>query len=263
MVMLQQNKWLEHSIVVLLSDHGEAVEIPGDRITDPDLFVSSGTQDKNTVPHFYPPSSAREKVNMSGGHGTDVLGLPQYHTVLAFRTLGTKPNQIKIVPGLVSVMDVKPTILSLLNLPVGRSSGNQLDEYIIGNKNTVDFKQHFFTESDFSPEAIRTIYPEERKVLFEGIDYFRIDPKSMHVVVKDSMMKMILASKQYADFYDQWVLALYPQNNKVMMPVLVNLKTGLWTVDLKSEFAENSPAEQMLRAMKVFFGDDITKVESG
>src|SRR5262249_37314617 len=115
-------------------------------------------------------------------------------------------------------------------------------------------------ESDFSPEAVRTIHPEERKVLFEGIDYFRIDPKTTRVVVRDSMLQMILSSKQYADYYGDWVLALYPQNRKVMTPVLVNLKTGYWTVDLKSEFANNSPADHMLRAMKVFFGDDITHV---
>lgn len=262
MVMLQQNKWLEHSVVVLLSDHGETVEIPGDRITDPDLFVPSKQQKKGIIPHFYPPSSANEKVNMSGGHGTDVLGLPQYHTVLAFRTFGFKPNQIKIVPGLVSVMDVKPTLLHFLNLPVGRSSGNSLQDYILGDKNVVNIKQDFFTESDFSPEAVRTVHPEERKVLFEGIDYFRIDPKSTRIVVRDNMMQMILSSKQYADYYDGWVLALYPENNKVMTPVLVNLKTGYWTNDLKSELAENSPAHHMLKAMKVFFGNDITFVKN-
>jgi len=258
MIMLQQNKFLEHSVVILLSDHGEAVEIPGDRITDPDLFIPGEKNKKGIIPHFYPPSSAKEKVNMSGGHGTDVLGLPQYHTMLAFRTFGTKPNQVKIISGIVSLMDIKPTILEFLNLPVGRSSGNPLQAYVFGNKNHVDIKQDFFTESDFSPEAVRTIHPEERKVLFEGIDYFRIDPKTTRIVVRDSMFQMILSSKQYADYYDSWVLALYPQKNKAMMPVLVNLKTGQWTTDLSSEFAEDSPVHHMLTAMKIFFGRDIS-----
>ncbi len=265
MDMLKQNKLLEHSVVVLLSDHGEAVEIPGDRITDPDLFVptkSATSAKKAVIPHFYPPSSTKEQVNMSGGHGTDVLGLPQYHTMLAFRTFGTKPNNIKVVPGIVSVMDVKPTILSFLDLPRGRSSGESLQDYIFGNKKAVDDKQDFFTESDFSPEAVRSVHPEERKVLFEGIDYFQIDPKTTRIVVRDSMMQMILSSKQFADFYDGWVLALYPQNNKVMMPILVNLETGRWTNDLNNSFAEDSPARHMLKAMKIFFGRDITAVEN-
>lgn len=260
MMMLQQNKLLEHSIVVLLSDHGEAVEMAGDRITDPDLFIPSGKTGKK-IPHFYPPTYELEKVNMSGGHGTDVLGLSQYHTVLAFRTFGTTSNQIKIVPGKVSVMDIKPTLLTFLNLPTGKTSGHALQDYIFANKNVVDNKQHFFTESDFSPTAVRSVHPEERKVLFEGIDYFRIDPKTTRVVVRDSMMKMILSSKQFADYYDDWVLALYPQNKKTMLPVLVNLKTGFWTIDLKSNFAKNSPADHMLKAMKEFFGKDITSID--
>ncbi len=262
MMLLQQNQWLQHSIVILLSDHGEAVEMAGDRLTSEDLFVP-GEKNKNAVPpHFYPPSSAKEKMNMSGGHGTDVLGLPQYHTVLAFRTFGTKPNTVRVISGLVSVMDIKPTVFEFLNLPLGRSSGNPLQDYLFGEKTFVAPKQDFFVESDFSPEAIRTIHPEERKVLFEGIDYFRIDPKTTRIVVRDSMLQMILSSKQYADYYGTWVLALYPQTNKIMMPILVNLKTGQWTNDLTSEFAQSSPAHHMLIAMKVFFGGDITQVEN-
>ena len=70
------------SIVILLSDHGEALELSGDRVTEPDLFVSDTTK---MIPHFYPSSVTEEQVNQSAGHGTDVLGLTQYHTVLAFR----------------------------------------------------------------------------------------------------------------------------------------------------------------------------------
>ncbi len=34
---------------------------------------------------FYPPSLDKEEVNQSAGHGTDVLGLTQYHSLLAFK----------------------------------------------------------------------------------------------------------------------------------------------------------------------------------
>ncbi len=261
MVMLKENNFLEHSIVVLLSDHGEAVEIPGDRITSPDLFIPGEKNKKAIIPHFYPPSAMHEQVDMSGGHGTDVLGLSQYHTVLAFQTFGIKPNQVKTVTGVVSLMDIKPTLLDYLDLPFGRSNGDSLEDYVFGQKNYVNTVQDFFTESDFSPEAIRSVHPEQRRVLFEGIDYFRIDPLSARVVVRDSMLKMIISSKQYADYYGQWVLALYPQNNKPMMPVLVDLKTGYWTNDLNSNFAKQSPANHMLIAMKHFFGKDVGKVE--
>ncbi|EKD54526.1 MAG: hypothetical protein ACD_60C00075G0005 [uncultured bacterium] len=259
MRLLKQNHFLDHAIVVLLSDHGEAVEMPGDRITDPDLYV---TQGKNKViPHFYPPTATREKVNMSGGHGTDVLGLSQYHTVLAFRSFGLIPNQVKVVPGLVSLMDIKATLLTYLHLPLEKINGVALNDYIFSSPSKVSMRQDFFTESDFSPEAIRSVHPEERKVLFEGIDYFQIDPKTTRVTVKDSMLKMIISSKQYADFYGPWVLALYPQNKTVMTPILVNLETGEWTDNLTSSFAKKSPVNHMLFALKEFFSSDITRIE--
>lgn len=261
MVMLKENKWLEHSIVVILSDHGEAVELPGDRLTDPHLFITK-QQNKKTIPHFYPPTADHEKVNMSGGHGTDVLGLPQYHTLLAFKTFGLPPNQERVVPGMVSLMDIKPTLLSYLGLPLGHVSGDSLQAYIFGQGKYVDKQRDFFVESDFSPEAIRSVHPEERKVLFEGIDYFHIDPDTARITVRDNMLKMIISSKQYADYYNQWALALYPQNNKVMMPILVNLKTGQWTNDLTSDFAKQSPAQHMLSALKGYFGHDITTIEN-
>ncbi len=260
MAMLKENNFLQHSIVILLSDHGEGVEIPGDRITDPALFIPGDNNKNAVIPRFYPPSAAHERVNTSGGHGTDVLGLSQYHTVLAFQTFGIKPNQVKIVNGIVTLMDIKPTLLDYLNLPFGRSSGDSLKDYVFGQKTYVNTVQDFFVESDFSPEAVRTVHPEERKVLFEGIDYFRIDPISARIVVKDSMLKMIISSKQYANYYGQWVLALYPQKNKQMMPILVDLKSGRWTNDLNTSFAKQSPAEHMLIALKHFFGKDIVNI---
>jgi len=83
--MLKKNRLLEHSIVVLLSDHGEALELAGDRVTEADLFIPGHANKKQLIPHFYPPSVKTELVNQSAGHGTDVLGLSQYHSVLAFR----------------------------------------------------------------------------------------------------------------------------------------------------------------------------------
>ncbi|MEO8400791.1 MAG: sulfatase-like hydrolase/transferase [Gammaproteobacteria bacterium] len=262
MKMLKKDHLLEHSIVVLLSDHGEAVEIPGDRITDARLFIPGKNNPKNIVPHFYPPSSEHEKVDMSGGHGTDVLGLSQYHTVLAFRSFGLKPAQKKVIPGIVSVMDIKPTLLDYLKIQTGKMSGKSLQDNIFGSRAIAILQKDFFTESDFSPEAIRSVHPEERKVLFEGIDYFRIDQATARIVVRDSMLKLIISSKQYADYRGEWVLALYPQNKTEMMPILVNINSGKWTNDLTTPFAEHSPAKQMLAALRKFFGGDITHVEN-
>lgn len=253
--ILLTNHLLDHAIVVLLSDHGEALEFSGDRITEKDLFVS---RNKAMAPRFYPPALDAEEFNQSAGHGTDVLGLPQYHTLLAFSLHGLGEYQKNIIPGVVSLIDIKPTLLEFLNIPAGKSSGLSLLKILEGEKNQSALQaRHVFLESDYSPVAIRTVYPEVRKVMLEGIEIFRINPETMRLTVRNEMSSKIIASKQYADIHDEWMLALYPQNANYRMAILINLNSGKWTNDLESDFAIKSPAKKMLAKLRAFYGDEI------
>lgn len=256
--LLEETKLLEHAIVVVLSDHGETIELHGDRATSPDLFISNNKNSE--IPKFYPESVAKEKVDETAGHGNDVLGLPQYHNVLAFRLFGMKSNQAKAIPGRVSLLDIKPTILALLKLPSKNNSGVSRLDNILNNRADAVSNDDFFVESDFSPQSVISAHPEVRDVLFEGINYFQVDADTTHLYVKDSMLKLIISSKQYADFYGEWVLALYPQNSSSMMPILLNLRSGQWTNDLRTPFALQSPAQHMLQALQTFYGDELKKV---
>lgn len=252
-VLLEKKHLLDHAVVVLLSDHGEALEFPADRITEEELFVSD--KPGSPLPKFYPPSLDEEKINESAGHGTDVLGLPQYHTLLAFRIYGKEVPVL--VPGIVSLLDIKPTVLNLLNLPVEDSSGISLLPIINHTVNTFPPARHVFLESDYSPPAIRTIYPETRNVFLEGVDLFQIDPVKARLSVKKSMMEKIIKSKQYADIFGEWMLALYPQSKTRYTPILINLNSGVWTNDLHSRFALQSPCLQMLHELKTFYGEEL------
>lgn len=263
LALLEQNGLLKHSIVVLLSDHGEALELHGDRITDRDLFIAGGDNKKKIVPHFYPRSFDTETINQSAGHGTDVLSITQYHTVMAFRLYGMQPAQPQVVPDIVSLMDIKPTILGLLDIPITHTDGNSLTTYILaGQKPPVVTSKDLFLESDFSPESVRTAHPETKKVLFEGIDFFTIDPVTTTLTIKESMGDLIVSSKQYADLYAPWILALYPQPDGQMMPILVNLETGSWTNDLRTSFAMHSPAKQMLSSLQKQYGSELSKIKN-
>lgn len=255
--LLKQYHLLDNSIVVLLSDHGEALEFPGDRITEKDLYISSNHKNAS-VPKFYPPALDEEEVNQSAGHGTDVLGLPQYHTLLAFRLYGRGESKPGNIPDVVSLLDIKPTLLELIGRESPASSGISLVRLIEGGPKLTP--RHIFLESDFSPEAIRTVYPEERKVLLEGIDIFQINQKTTRLTIKNEMIAKIIGSKQYADIYNEWMLALYPQDNSTRMAILVNLKTGEWTNDLQTPFAKNSPAQAMLAQLRAFYGEEISSI---
>lgn len=252
--LLKQNHFLEHAIVVVLSDHGEALELNGDRLTEKSLYVGNPKK----IPKFYPPSLENEDWNQSAGHGTDVLGLTQYHTLLAFQLRGAGDVQtIGTIPGVVSLTEIKPTILQLLGLIKKDGHERSLVPNIQGQPFTALKSKHIFLESDYSPEAIRTVYPKTKEVLLEGIHLFQIDPVTTRLTVKPSMEQMIIESKQYADIYGKWMLALYPQDQHHQIPILVNLETGEWTNDLYSSFAKASPASAMLEALRRFYGQEV------
>lgn len=257
--VLKQSGLLEHAIVVMLSDHGEALELHGDRITKNELFIP-GREVKATVPKFYPPSLDKEEIDQSGGHGTDVLGLSQYYSLLAFKLYGLGEQQVKVIPGVVSLLAIKPTLLDLLHLnPGANSEGISLATAITSSEKIAYSPRHIFIESDFTPEAIRTVYPETRKALLEGVQLFQVDPITTRLTFKDTMSQMIIKSKQYADIYGDWMLALYPQSQDTHMAILIKLSTGEWTNDLQSSFAKQSPALAMLDALKGFYGEEIER----
>jgi len=272
--VLQQAGLLKHAVVVLLSDHGEALEFPGDRITERDAYASRGAP-----PEYYPASEDKLAMNQSAGHGTDVLGLPQYHSLLAFKLYGLGKQQERVVPGVVSLLDIKPTVLALVKAyhpapneircsalveachPTHASGAGSsaltlsLLPQILGVSQPP--ARMLFLESDYSPDALRSVHPETRKLLLEGADLFQIDPTTTRVSVKPEMVTMIIKSKQLAVIYENWMLALYPQASHARMPVLVNLKTGQWTTNLTSSFARQSPADQMHIALRQFYGQEV------
>lgn len=257
--LLNQAQLLDHTLVVVLSDHGEALELSGDRITEKGQYVGRLNQ-TGEPPHFYPLSMNKENVNQSVGHGTDVLGLTQYHTLLAFKLYGMGKQLEGEVPGIVPLSDLKQTVLTLAGISQ-QGTHSPLAAIVRGEKQTVPL-QHIFIESDYSPASIRTVYPETRKVLLEGIQLFQIDPISTRLSVKKSMGEMIMRSKQFADIYGDWMLALYPQSLKDRTPILINLKTGQWTSDMHSTFALRSPVNAMLAKLRLFYGPELTSYAS-
>lgn len=252
--ILNKQHLLDNAIVILFSDHGEALELKGDRATSPGLY-----NEKSAYPMFYPPGLEEEAVDQSGGHGTDVLGITQYRILLAFRLYGYAKQLPGIYSLTVSTLDIKPTLLDLLNIKTVRTTGLSLAKLVKGEKSRplADLKRHFFLESDYSPKSIRTVHPEMRDVLLEGVELFKIDPISLKLTVRDDMGQMIIDSKQYADLYGDWILALYPQSKSYRIPVLVNLKSGIWTTNLNSSFAKHSPAFTMLGELMSFYSKDL------
>jgi len=241
---LEKYHLLNNTIVIVLSDHGESLAFPGDRLTAENKYIGGDIQ-KSPFANFIKQHSDLP-LDQSTGHGTDVLSPSQYHIVLAFRLFGQKQKNIiaqRDFP--VSLVDIKPTIAALLNMPMKPDNGISLVPYLFNDSLKPPATRALFMESGFAPDKIKTGKYTLNDLIDLAVTYYQINPKNGRVHIKDSKTASILKNKQRAIIYGKWLLAVYPVNG-ANIPVLVNLESKQWTDDLRSAFAQNSPLKNML-----------------
>lgn len=175
---------LQNAIVVLLSDHGEAL--------GPDDFLSGAF-----------PLQTREATSFQQwGHGTSVFSPSQYRVVLAFRGFGDGAKSLGPASGReapVSLLDVAPTILDLLGLDSteefdGKSLAAMLESS--GGAGVPDDRIRF-TESEYNPQGFN---PADftTSQLVSAARIYRLDPSTDRVTVRPDMLGSIMSSRQYA-----------------------------------------------------------------
>jgi hypothetical protein len=253
--VLTRDGLLENSIVIVLSDHGESFGQPDDRMIAMDNYLPGKASRKNIVGilnklSMYEPGS--NKLEILYGHGTDVLSYTQYHTLLSLRCFGYCENAQQNINSLVSLVDIKPTILNMLNISSSDSDGESLLPFIKSQK-MVAKPRMIFAETGFTPTAMTGESIAVGKILLQSFRIFEINPETDKVTMRAEAVDKLLKTKELAVYYKNWVLALYPDFADKMVPILVNRKTGQWTDDLQIPFAKNSPGDMMLATLKRFY----------
>lgn len=258
MTFLKDHHYLDNAVVILMSDHGEAFGITGDRLITEPKYIRGEKSHPDIFKRLNALQPTNKRIDVSAGHGTDVLSLTQYRNLLAIRLYGFKQNAKRRVFDLASLIDIQPTIMDLLHVSTPKTDGISLVPYLEGKTVQRAEPRKFFIEIDFTPVAIRASDVSMQNVIFQSIDLFEIVPGTSTIVMKPSMFKRILRTKQKAMYYGDWLLGLYPDRKDRLYPVLVNWKTGYWTDDLSSTFAENSPAKTMMQDLIRFYGHEVT-----
>lgn len=241
---LEKQHLLSNTIVIFLSDHGESLAFPADRLTAENKYIGGNIQNSRFAQYIKQHSDL--PLDQSTGHGTDVLSPSQYHIVLAFRLFGQQQkNSIAQRHFPVSLIDIKPTIAALLNMPIKADNGISLAPYLFNDSLKPPATRALFMESGFAPDKIKTGKYTLDDLVDLAVTYYKINPKNGRVHIKDSKTAEILRNKQRAIIYGNWLLAVYPANG-ANIPVLVNLESKQWTDDLHSSFAKDSPLKNML-----------------
>lgn len=278
--MLKQNGLLKNSVVVLLSDHGTTVGLPGDRFISQQTYV--GDPKKLKWIDVSRPSVATKtgndyRIDTSYGQGSDVLSLKQYRTLLAFKGFGiTLPS--KQVNERSSLMDVAPTLLDLFHLsPLPNTDGVSLKYYFSNRSEHSSPNRPFFIETGDKVAETETDKIQVEKVIKKRIGIYQVDLSSGLLFLNASAEKSLIENKQRAVIFDQWMLARYPaqvrmhlvpadaqSHRSILKPytiapyfVLINLKTGQWTIGLHSSLAKTAPVKKLMQQLYTFYGNEV------
>jgi hypothetical protein len=193
--ILREKHVLDNAIVVVLSDHGEALGAQDDSML---RTIGSGTEIWNSL----------------WGHGTSVMSPNQYHTVLAMRAFGraTLPGVTGTRDWPVSLEDLRPT---LEEIATGRApehvDGHSLVPYLAGTRDAAELASRIrFTETDFNTPSTKAGRYAASGVFEEAASYYDLDLASGWVHLRTDRMSELLAQKERAAFSSHSLLGALP-----------------------------------------------------
>ena len=249
--LLKNSGALHNSMVIVLSDHGEVLYQKGTRKTS--LLNYQGKLPSPFVDYL--KRKTYTELEMSAGHGSDLLSPSQYHCLLGFKLfqqgiMVTKPQTITTR---VALIDIAPTIAAFFHFSLQETpDGISLLNTII-NQTKPPPHRAFMLESGMLPNQSLS----KQKVIEYAQSIFEVNPHNSRVEIRQDQFAKINAMKLYGMIQDNWIVALYPED-KHYITVLLNLSDDFWTDELHSDFAKSSPVQTMLKKLRAFYTYDLS-----
>ncbi len=252
--MLKRKGMLENAIVVVLSDHGEALQTPSDNL----ILGAEARRLAGKIPVWM------------NGHGTSVLSPHQYSVLVAFRGLGAArlPDRSALhsSPPL-TLEDLAPTLLDLLGIDSngGSVDGVSLASTLRGEPSDGDApplsSRVRFTETAFSPLTLQRKQVTAEGLLQDGdpLWLFGVNQKNGRFEARVERWPRLLALKERAAIGANYVLAAIPgERDDGHKYVLVPRRGGLPKRILAPPDIHSEPeAAQLWEALHARFGAEL------
>jgi arylsulfatase A-like enzyme len=244
--VLERKGLLDDAIVVVLSDHGEAL----------------GKQNDTYLRQF---KDAKLIWNSVWGHGTSVLSPHQFNVVLSFQRLGGTPLATagRRVDAPASLEDIRPTVLDLLDLPAGeRLTGRSLRPVLDGAPADASLLDRIrFTETDFNTDLVLQGQFDEKGVLKEGAQYYEVAPDSGWLKLRKDRLGELLAKKERAAMTSSWLLAAVPhREGGAMKYILVDRHKGFPArIEARPSDADQPEAARLWDALHAEFAGEMPR----
>jgi arylsulfatase A-like enzyme len=190
---------LDNAIVVLLSDHGEAIGLPDDS-----PWSMTGPPDD---PYAWPVIT---------GHGTSVLSPHQYRVVLAMRGFGPAAAALgapREIGAPSSLEDVAPTLNDWLGLKMtDRFDGHSLLPLLRREAPAADpFSARIrFTETEFNPRGFLPGQKQTTSAVEAAMRFYEIDRDSGRMNIRREERGKLLQQRQYAAIRGSEIVAAVP-----------------------------------------------------
>lgn len=199
LTMLRRKGALENAIVIVLSDHGEAL----------------GQPDESSYPYWLlgeKPDELQIK-----GHGTSVFSRNQYQVLLALRSFGNESLVARCgspIDAPVSLLDIRPSVLDALNIPEIETVDGKSLLPLLGNSDPASCTQAHarirFTESEFNPRGISPDGPISASALDMARRFYDVSISTGRMEIRREHVPNMLKQRQYAAMLGRTVVAAVP-----------------------------------------------------
>jgi hypothetical protein len=290
--ILKRSHVLDHAVVVLFSDHGVTLGLPGDRLVTETGYQGNkanisrlGRAQYTSDLPFAIRAHNEHGLDTSYGYGGDILSQKQYHVLLAFKNYAVAFQPPVNIDSRVSLLDIAPTLLNLLqqNSPA-EYRGVSLQSMLVGGPVVLPPKRAFILESHNS--SVGKEVSEPLADVRAGLTVCDFDDKTGLVFEKPEVLKQLLLVKERAVLAGDWLLAELPglqsmnvlttplrAKNKKRGPhevkvevqihqdpaymVLLNVRTKQWTTELTTAWAKTAPLNNLCQELHQFYGNEL------
>ena len=255
MAVLEAKGLLQNAIVVILSDHGEALSKMS---TD---VMLRGAQARAVL-------GTKLKIS-SMGHGTSVLSPSQYSVVLAMRGYGRAefPMTARTHGAAVSLVDIAPTVLDLAGIRTkAEFDGVSLRPLIEGDAQAEQrlAMRPRFTETGFRTPLLNDKDLDESALLRTGAAFFRMNPANARFEVRGEVLKRLIADKERAAFTSRAMMAAIPLSPEATQHKYIFVDRQTWQahrVTAAPDASTEPEARLLWDALHAEYGEELLPPE--
>lgn len=249
--VLEKKGALRNALVIVLSDHGEALGLHSDSFFD-DTFLVEGMK-----------APIKMEIN---GHGQSVLSKSQYQVLLGFRTFGSElvfGSDGRDFRYPVTVEDISPTILDFMGIggdPLHANGQSLLPLLESGHDGfDADPDPVRYTETDLKVLPSPGGGVDEAGTARQNSRFFVVDPKTTRLHIRTYYAPLALAFKERAAFTRDQLLAAIPAGPYAHQFLYIDFPKHHGRLLLERPLDDDPTAQRLWDAMQDHYKGELRK----